>query len=35
MGFHNIFSKMFKEIHGKFHPQHFAAQDKKKQNPEL
>ena len=21
---------MFKDIHGKFHPQHFAAQEKKK-----
>ena len=30
MGFHNICSKMFKDIHGKFHPQHFAAQEKKK-----
>ena len=30
MGLHNICSKMFKEIHGKFYPQHFAAQEKKK-----
>lgn len=30
MGFHSICSKMFKGRHGKFHPQHFAVQEKKK-----